>query len=218
VTSGDKMLIGKKKIVVFIVIQLLIAQAVTKLMNGYSISASGDAISFFVSFCFYIVIFILPVIAYLRFVDKANALTYLKLDKNIFKGIAQGILIGSLIFLVFLLKSKNHAIRHINLKTDIFIILGRIIVGPLEEIPFRGFYMQKFKDSMSFPMANMLASILFAFTHINLISGSITNSIFSVLYIMVIGLWMGYIFEKTQSLWSVSIIHSMYDIAVWLLL
>lgn len=212
------MITGKKKIAVFIIAQLFIAQVLTWLTKYYSIGTSSSALSFFTNFCLYTVVLMLPVLIYLRVVDKANVLSYLKLNKRIFRGITQGILIGSLIFLVFLLKSKNHTIKHINLKTDIFIILGRIMVGPLEEIPYRGFYMQKFKDTMSFPMANVLSSVLFAFMHMNLISVSITNSVFSVLYIMVIGLWMGYIFEKSQSLWCVSIVHSLYDIAVWLLL
>jgi membrane protease YdiL (CAAX protease family) len=123
-----------------------------------------------------------------------------------------------LIFTFFLLRNKFRISSDIDFRKDIFLILGKILVGPLEEIPFRGFYMQKFKETMSFSKANILSSALFAFMHITVYSLSGISLVYSLAYVMVIGLWMGYIFEKTKSLWCVSIVHSIYDISIWLLL
>ncbi|WP_212903322.1 CPBP family intramembrane glutamic endopeptidase [Clostridium polyendosporum] len=168
---------------------------------------------FFSALCFYIFIFIIPVMLYLKILDKVNPFTYLKLNHNILSGIFKGIFIGVLIFIFVLLKNKFQIYRYAYVKQDIFYILGRVIVGPLEEIPFRGFYMQKFSKYMSFWKSNILSSMLFSIMHV---LGQVNFE--SLILIFIIGLWMGYIFKETQSLWCVSIIHSIYDLSIWIIL
>ena len=207
----------KNILILFISIQTLITQAFMIIMKSYSLGTGKDFISFLTSLCLYIFLFIGPTVFYLKYIDKVNPLNYLKLDSNVLSGIIKAILISGFIVLFFLLKNKTYSLRHISFRADIFLILGKMLVGPLEEIPFRGFYLQKFKESMGFLMANLISSALFASMHIIVMLGSTTNLIYSFVYIMIIGLWMGYIFEKTKSLWCVSIIHSIYDLAIWLL-
>lgn len=198
------------------VVQFIISQIVIFSVKDNTLGTDREIIGFIFTLSFYILIFHLPVLIYLTAVDKVNPFIYLKLNNKVLSGIIKGIFIGCFIFLVFLLKSKSHAIRQVSLPQDIFILLGKVLVGPLEEIPFRGFYLQKVEKYMSFSKANVLSTVLFALMHINVLSGSIVNLLYSLVYISVIGLWMGYIFKKTQSIWSSAIVHSLYDISVWL--
>jgi membrane protease YdiL (CAAX protease family) len=208
---------NNRHLAVFILVQTLVAQTAMMLMKTGSVGVGKDLGSFFMSFSFYMVIYIIPSIFYLKLVNKINPLAYLRLDRSIMSGILKGILIGSLIFIFFLLRNRFRILSDIDFRKDIFLILGKILVGPLEEIPFRGFYLQKFKETMSFSKANILSSALFAFMHITVYSLSGISLVYSLAYVMIIGLWMGYIFDKTKSLWCVSIVHSIYDISIWLL-
>jgi membrane protease YdiL (CAAX protease family) len=212
------MIANKKLLIIFTLIQILLAQTSMILMKAYSLGTGKDFISFFTSLSFYILIFVIPIIFYLRCINKVSPLSYLKLGNNVLSGIIKAILIGSFIFVVFLIRSKTHSLRNINFKADIFLIVGKVLVGPLEETIFRGFYLQKYKKYTGFTMANLISSTMFACLHIAIMWSNVDNLIFSLVYIMIIGLWMGYIFEKTKSLWCVSIIHSIYDLSIWLLL
>lgn len=198
---------------IFSVLQILVALLIIKLSKCYSIGIGNKFFAFLVNLSFYICIFVVPVILYLKFIDRVNPFTYLKLDHNVRSGVFKGILIGAFVFTFILIKNRFEVYRHVYIKQDIFYILGKIVVGPLEEIPFRGFYMQKFSKYMSFWKSNILSSMLFCIMHV---IGQVRVG--SVILIFMIGLWMGYILKKTQSLWCISIIHSIYDLSIWIIL
>lgn len=204
-------------LIIFTCIQLLLAQLVMQMMKSLDIGRDKGFFSFLISSSFYIFVFIIPVILYLKIIDKVHPLNYLKLDSNFLRGILIGLLIGLGIFVFLLIKNQLKIVDTVNEKEEIYILLGKILVGPFEEIPFRGFYLQKLKNYMGFWYANLLSSILFALMHIQILMAADTHFIYSIIFITVIGLWMGYIFKETKSLWSVAIIHSMYDLSIWII-
>lgn len=198
---------------IFSVLQILVALLTIKLSKWYFIGIDNKFLAFLADLSFYICIFIAPVVLYLKFIDRVNPFTYLKLDHNVRSGIFKGIFIGVVVFTFILIKNRFEVYRHVYVKQDIFYILGKIAVGPLEEIPFRGFYMQKFSKYMTFWKSNILSSVLFCIMHV-----LEQVELGSLALIFIIGLWMGYIFRETQSLWCISIIHSIYDLSIWIIL
>lgn len=206
----------KKCLIFFALFQLSSATVFMQFMKKYNANAN-NYYDFILSLCFYILVFIIPIIIYLILYEKVSVINYLKLRSNILSGILIGILISIFIILIFLIKNKFMITNGLNLKRDAYVFIGRILVGPLEEIPFRGFYLQKLKSFYSFWKANFISSALFASMHITEILNGQKNIILSLVIIFVIGLWMGYIFEKTKSLWTVSIVHSVYNLCIFII-
>lgn len=207
----------KKSFIVFSIIQMTFALVFMQLMKINTIGTRNDIYSFLVNLSLYLFIFIVPVMLYIKLIIRANPFTFLKLDYNVISGIFKGVLVGLFIFLFLLFKNKFQPLKHINLRMDIFIILGRVLVGPLEEIPFRGFYMEKLESYMCFWKANIVSATLFMIVHFPSIVNKNIQSFYQLIVILCIGLWMGYFYKKSQSLWCVSIIHSIYDLSLWLI-
>jgi uncharacterized protein len=187
-----------------------------KLMSSYSIAMDKNFISFISSLGFYLVIFIIPVVLYIKLVDRENPFEFFKLNRKVLEGIIKGILIGCCIFVVIALKNRLVVGSNVDLRRDIFIILGRMLSGPLEEVPFRGFYLQKLRRYMGFWKANAVSSILFAGLHIPMLMQYGISYAGQVIMIFVIGLWLGYIFRETESMWCSSIVHSVYNLSLYI--
>lgn len=201
----------------FTALQLVTAILSFQVMSQYNLGMGKDLLSFVINSLFYLIIFVMPFFLYLRFYDRVNPVVFLKLDRNTIKGVYKGVIIGSFIFLTILVKNRFLISKDFNFMEDTFLILGRLIVGFFEEIPFRGFYLQKFKEYMGFWKANLLSASLFTVLHI---PGRVylgTGSINSFFIIFVIGLWMGYIFRETKSLWCVVLAHSIYNISLYII-
>src|SRR5665647_26003 len=154
-----------KGFIFFALFQLSSATIFMQFMKKYNVNAN-NYYDFILSLCFYILVFIIPIIVYLVLSEKVSVFNYLKLRSNILSGILIGILISIFIILIFLIKNKFMITNGLNLKRDAYLLIGRILVGPLEEIPFRGFYLQKLKSFHSFWKANFISSVLFASMHI----------------------------------------------------
>ena len=157
-----------------------------------------------------IAIWVLPVFLYLRFVDKVNVIDYLKLRQYWKRGIFIGILFG-------LVNLSGTALRfgipHLSARyvTWNSIIGTSILIGFIEEIPFRGFILQKFQERMNFWMANIVSSLLFLGIHL---PGWIKLHLLSVgtaVTIFVFGAIMSILVHYSKSLWSSTIAHSLND-------
>jgi membrane protease YdiL (CAAX protease family) len=207
-----------KKFTVFFILQLTSALIITEIINRITAGSHNTGMLFLFSLGFYVVIYLMPIYIYLRFYNKVNVFSYLKLNSNVRSGIFKGIAIGAFIFIVLLIKNRFIINRQFQFPSDLFVITGRILVGPLEEIPFRGFYLQKIKEYTSFWKANLVTSLIFTLIHVpNFIPVSTVN-IFPLFIIMVVSMWMGYIFYETKSLWCAAIVHSIYDLSIWIIL
>jgi membrane protease YdiL (CAAX protease family) len=146
---------------------------------------------------------------------------YLGLKSEALNGMIKGFVISFFLTAIFLVKnflvSDTTSTNNIIINTDmdyVIVIAGLILAGLFEEIVFRGFYYNIFKTQLSFWMANLTTSVLFALLHIqHVVSGNIVQ----VIMLFVISLWLGYLYEKTSSLYSPMIVHAFYNVLTFLL-
>jgi membrane protease YdiL (CAAX protease family) len=159
-------------------------------------------------------LWLLPVYCFLKYVDKVNPVQYLKL--NIYNSrVFLSIMIGGVGYgLVYLMQYGFPQLDQINITWSS--ILGvALTVGIFEESVFRGFIMQKLAERTGFWPANILASILFVLIHFPgwfLIGLNPNIPFVSILAVMLLGLLMGLLVKQTKSLWPAIIVHQLNDI------
>lgn len=92
-----------------------------------------------------------------------------------------------------------------NLQLVIMIGISLILVGPAEELAFRGFLQRGFENSFGKINGLVVSSILFGLLH-----GF--NSYFSIVPVTIVSLFLGYIWQKTDgNTTSTAWIHGFYD-------
>jgi len=165
------------------------------------------------------IIWVIPVILLVKLVEKSNPSSYLGLRHNFRKGIKWAGWI-SLVFITYfiilnLIVLKNDIDFHIGFNEWLNTIL---LVGIIEEIVFRGFLLRKFMELSSFWKANTITSLLFVSIHFPIwfYKGlfEFPYIISSIVVAFVLSIIFGLIYKKTNSLWSVIIIHSLYNLLV----
>jgi membrane protease YdiL (CAAX protease family) len=90
-----------------------------------------------------------------------------------------------------------------NISSNILIAVTAVVAPFCEEIYFRGFLYQAFKRNFGVLAGLFLSSLLFSLAHLEM---------YSFVPIMAIGWLLAYIFEKTKSIFTVIIIHSVYNL------
>ena len=160
---------------------------------------------------------VLPVFLYLRYVDRVDPIDYLKLKANWKRGVIVGIIFT---MVNFLLSAAVYGIPQFDphLITWNSIIGTSILIGFVEEIPLRGFVLQKLQERMSFWPANIVSSVLFLLIHF---PGWIALRLFNIqtaIIIFVFGFVLAVLFRYTRSLWSSVIAHSGNDFISFVLL
>ena len=163
----------------------------------------------------YLLIFIIPVILYLKLRDKVNPLEYLKLKHNALRGIFTGLSISTIFIILLIVKNTLIKDKSINLDIGILWISG-LLVGMLEEVPFRGFLLQKLMKNLGFWMANLLTTALFTIVHIPVWLSSSTNLIGSAITVSLVSLILGYLFKEHDSLWVPIVCHSIFNLSTWI--
>ena len=157
-----------------------------------------------------LLLWIIPVFLYLRYIDHVNPLAYLKLNQYWKRGILIGLALSVLNFLGMLVRfgPPHPSMQFVTWNS----ILGTsILVGFFEEVPFRGFILQKFQEKFPFWIANLLSSLLFMGIHL---PGWILLHILTwsnVISIFVLGGIFALIFYYSKTLWSSIITHSLND-------
>lgn len=150
----------------------------------------------------------LPAYCYLALYNKINPIVFLKLHKNINKGVKY-IIIGILILCFLFLQHQYQLRNYINFNPfiNIYLLCNTVILAAfMDEIVFRGIILQKLTFYLSFWKANSISSVLFILIHIpKYIQG---HAIAGVGYIFIFGLFMGFVLKKSNSLWSCILIHA----------
>ena len=175
-----------------------------------------DSISYYIwNLLINFFLFVIPVILYLKLKDKVNPLVYLKIRGNSKQGILIAIIVSSI--LIILLITKNAITRfdsfHLNLG---LLWISALLVGFLEEIPFRGFLLQKLSNHMKFWKANLLTTVIFISFHIPTWINSNTDVIRAAISISMVSLALGYLFKEYKSLWIPIICHSVFNLCIWM--
>jgi uncharacterized protein len=160
-----------------------------------------------------LVFWIVPTILYIQFVEHQNPLTYLKLSTNILKGLLWGL--AGMLFLVIvelplILRHTPHF--HFGADTWLNVIL---LVGFMEEIPFRGFLFQKLQAFFGVVGAVLVSSLLFALIHAPLwvsTAQSVPSILINLFNIMLIAIVLCIALKISDSLWSSILIHVFYNL------
>jgi membrane protease YdiL (CAAX protease family) len=157
-----------------------------------------------------LLLWIIPVFLYLRYIDHVNPVAYLKLNQYWKRGILLGLALTLLNFLGTMLRfgPPHPSLHYVTWNS----ILGTsILIGFFEEIPFRGFIFQKLQEKFPVWIANLLSSLLFLCIHLPgwIMLHTLTWS--NVISIFVLGVIFAAIFYFSKTLWSSIVTHSLND-------
>lgn len=193
----------KKAPLLFIAVQL---GAAFLLMHLLPCPQNGPA-GFFLALGVYLFVLVLPVTVFVRVYLKENPACYLLLCEQVGKGVAMGASAGLFVVLLFYGKHLLSG-AHAGMPT-LLPVLEKALAGPLEELPFRGFYLRLLAERWGFWRANLTVSCLFALMHF---TGVQPQAMASLLLIFVVSLWLGYLYKAAHSLWASVITHSVYNV------
>ncbi|WP_198029981.1 CPBP family intramembrane glutamic endopeptidase [Oceanobacillus manasiensis] len=155
----------------------------------------------------------------MKTVEREKALLYLGLSRNWKKGLTWAGLASLALILYFVVVHLGVLNKSITFNLTLHDWLNTILlVGIIEEIVFRGFLLRKLRESFRFWNANVVTSLLFVSIHFPI---WIYKDLFVFPYILtaittsfVLSMLFGYIYKRSNSLWSVIIIHSLYNLLV----
>lgn len=168
----------------------------------------------FVNPLFKLLCWLLPTFLYIRYIEQANPLTYLKLTMNIRKGLFWGCLIGCLLVPGML---YHHlvmgAVWHMpNFGEWVNVVL---LVGFMEEIPFRGFVFQQLQSYLGFWWGAILSSLIFLelhFVYWYTIGEPLMYFVNGGAYIFIFAVVACTLLKRTGSLWSSIVFHALNDL------
>ena len=163
-----------------------------------------------VSIGFRLLVWVLPVFLYLRFVDGTNPVEYLKLREHWKRGLLVGLAVSVLNFAgTWARFGRPHlSAQYVTWNS---VVGTSFLIGFVEEIPFRGFVLQKFEERFGFWVANLISSLLFLGVHLpGWISLHLLNAP-TVVSVFVFGAVMAILFKLSKSLWACIVAHSLND-------
>ena len=98
-----------------------------------------------------------------------------------------------------------------------WILVSVLCNGFREEIIFRGLFLKKFEAVLGKGASNILQALLFALPHFGVAYANRFYGNWGVILVtFFIGLGMGYLTRKTDSLLAPSLVHAGFDVIVWL--
>lgn len=163
-----------------------------------------------------LLIWVLPVLLYLRYVDGVEPFGYLGLRRHAGRGIAVAVAVTALNLLGSIARfGPPHPVAQSITWNS---VLGTsLLVGFIEEIPYRGFILQKLAERVDFWPANLITSLLFVAIHVpgwvmlHALTAPKAASIF------VFGAVMAAVFRWSASLWAPIFAHSANDFISFIL-
>jgi CAAX protease family protein len=163
-----------------------------------------------VNLSFRFLYWIAPVLLYLRYVDGVNPLEYLKLTGYV----RRGVIVALVLTVINVIGTyARFGPPHLSMARVTWSSIAgtSFSIGFIEEIPYRGFMLQKFGERMNFWLANLITSLLFVGIHLpgwialHMLNAGAAVSIF------LFGVVMGIAFRYSKSLWAPILTHSAND-------
>jgi membrane protease YdiL (CAAX protease family) len=157
-----------------------------------------------------LLVWVVPVWCYLRFVDRVDPLQYLKMTGHVRRGLVVALVLTA-VNLAGSIARFGPPHPSLDRVTWNSILGTSFLIGLIEEIPYRGFMLQKFAERLGFWRANLITSLLFVAIHV---PGWIALNIFSpavAVTILVFGFVMAVVFRYSGSLWAPIVVHSAND-------
>lgn len=107
-----------------------------------------------------LLLWVIPVFLYLRYIDHTNPVAYLKLNQYWKRGILIGLALSLLNFLGMLLRfgPPHPSMQYVTWNS---VLSTSILIGFFEEIPFRGFILQKLQEKFPFWLSNFFRPCCF---------------------------------------------------------
>jgi len=163
-----------------------------------------------VNLTFRFLYWIAPVVLYLRYVDGVDPFEYLKLTRYVRRGVLVALVLTviNLVGTFARFGSPHMSMARVTWNS----ILGTSFsVGFIEEIPYRGFMLQKFGERMNFWLANLITSLLFVGIHLPGWIALHTFNAGAAVSIFIFGVVMAIAFRYSKSLWAPILTHSTND-------
>ena len=157
-----------------------------------------------------LLVWVTPVFLYLRFVDRVEPVWYLKLRSHVRRGVA----IAAVLTGINLLGSlARFGVPHPSMEGVTWnSVLGTsFLVGFIEEIPYRGFMLQKFAERVGFWAASLITSALFVAVHLPGWLALHTFRSTTAVTIFVLSVVLSVAFRYAKSLWAPILTHSAND-------
>jgi uncharacterized protein len=150
------------------------------------------------------------VFIYLRYVDRVPPLKFLRLTLNWKRGLLVGFVIAVIDFLGTLARLGPPDWHALSITWN-SILSTSILIGFFEEIPFRGFILQKLQERLDFWTATLISSLLFVGAHLPgwIMLGQLRA--YNVIFVFLFGTIMAVAFRYTKSLWTSIVAHSLND-------
>lgn len=206
----------RMRVIIIYILMFFSVWTIYELIFSANIDSTNAALYIIVKNSIKYIVWTVPVFVLLKYVYKANPISYLKLNHNLISGLTWGIVIGIFIVIYHVIRNYIMGDGKFDFNIDIYTWIHRIIlIGLTEEVVFRGFILQKLQAEIEFRYANALSSVLFVLIHFPkwYMSGilsfeKITYFILSTVFVLGFGLLQGYVLKRTKSLWACMIIHS----------
>ncbi|MGC1378790.1 MAG: CPBP family intramembrane glutamic endopeptidase [Anaerolineales bacterium] len=162
-------------------------------------------------------VWVVPAVVYVLWLERANPLTSMKISTPVDKrGLVIGIIVSLLYFAAILISEKLKTGRTLAplfaASTAAWLTtLAQVFISPIfEEIMFRGFVLPHLSSRMEFLEANILQAVFFTAMHwpnwvtVNGLQFKLLGMSVSVL---VIGLLLGWLSRRTNSIWPSVAVH-----------
>ena len=157
-----------------------------------------------------LLVWVLPVFVYLRYFERVKPSAYLKLTQHWRRGLLFAIGFSTLNLLAALVQHGWPQLRP-GAVTWNSILSTSLLIGFVEEIPYRGLIFQKLNEWFSFPVASLISSLLFLAIHL---PGWLSLHLFTLhnaIFVFVFGIVMTVLLRLSQSLWAPIVSHSLND-------
>ena len=182
------------------------------------VTALGDATLAYalVNISLRLQVWVVPVVLSLRQVDRIEPLGYLKLRRHAGRGMVVALAVTALNLAGSVARFGP---PHLSMQALTWnSVLGTsFLVGFIEEIPYRGFMLQKFTERLGFWMATVLTSALFVAIHVPGWVALHMLTIDRAASIFIFAVVMAIVFRYSRSLWAPIIAHSANDCMSFLL-
>lgn len=173
-------------------------------------------------------LWIAPLLIYLKKVEHAIPIQFLKLDtfprgKSLLQGagIMAAFLLACVLNSIFLQGGSLSRLSEFTTSRWISLISSMSIISIVEEIVYRGFIFQKLRSAFSFHRTNLYTAFLFLLIHLPgwlYMQGPHWGMLTLAASIFVAGWIFGWVREVTASLWPPIIVHFLNNIAFSLFL
>lgn len=157
-----------------------------------------------------LLLWVAPVWVYVRRVRGEEPARYLKLKGRWRRGVLVGLALSALNFCGSLARL---GVPHFDARAVTWnsILSTSLLIGFVEEVPYRGFILQELQERLGFWPAGLLSSLLFVGIHLPgwFLLGSFRAEVAASVFVF--GAGLAVVFRYSKSLWSVIVAHSLND-------